>query len=114
MTLTGLNNSSFCMYSHQEFRHQAIVYKALGNERRIAILSILAKRRRNGYELAALLRVSFRAASKHIQKLRLAGIIDGERRGSEVRYYIRKGWNIEGIMQLRNLSSERSSRETVD
>lgn len=61
--------------------------KALGNERRLKIIMLLAARSpRSVGELAEALRLSFRSTSKHLQILKHAGFLENEQVGLTVLY----------------------------
>ncbi len=61
-----------------------LVLRALGNERRLYILSLLAVRAYTGIELAAKLGIHKGAVSKHLHILLRAGLIVSRRKGGAV------------------------------
>jgi DNA-binding transcriptional ArsR family regulator len=76
------------MYTHPHLRQTALVHRALGNERRLHILELLKTEPRTNKELTAKLRIHSTATSKHLRTLRLAKLIEGERKGQSVFFRI--------------------------
>jgi DNA-binding transcriptional ArsR family regulator len=68
------------MVEHQQTRLD-LVFRALGDQTRRAMLERLAKREQTVSELAAPHRMSLAAASKHIQTLERAGLVKRTVRG---------------------------------
>ena len=67
------------------------VLKALANKRRLAILQYLKKEKSATVgDIAAEIKVSFTATSKHLGKLAAADIIEREQRGLEMWYSLAK------------------------
>ena len=72
-----------------ELREQEIIFKALANHRRLSLLAYLKHRKRASVgELAAHLKLSFGATSRHLSLLVRAGFLDSEQKGLQVYYYI--------------------------
>src|SRR5262249_28360260 len=69
------------MVDNQTPRHLDIVFRALGDHTRRAMLERLAKGEQTVGELAAPYRMSLAAASKHIQTLERAGLVQRTVRG---------------------------------
>ncbi len=67
------------------------LFKAVANKRRIAILTVLKKRKsaRVG-EIADQIKLSFKATSKHLGVLYAAGFVDREQKSMEMHYRIMK------------------------
>ncbi len=65
--------------------------KALANRRRLTVLRYLRKQKeaRVG-EIAAVIKLSFKATSRHLQQLSAAGIVERDQRGLEMWYHIGK------------------------
>jgi predicted transcriptional regulator len=74
----------FFMYTHPHLKETALLYRALGNERRLRILELLHDRAYTNKELADELKIHTSATSKHIRTLLLAKLIEGKRTGQEV------------------------------
>ncbi len=63
------------------------ILKALANKRRLAIISLLRKKKEaNVGEIAEVIRLSMKSTSRHLSVLSLADILDREQRSSEVFY----------------------------
>lgn len=67
-------------------REIASFYKALGSPARLTILSLLAKRPLCVNAIARSLKISQPAVSQHLEVLRTAGLVVGERLGVMVHY----------------------------
>jgi len=67
------------------------ILKALANRRRLAILRYLRREKeaRVG-AIAAVIKLSFKATSRHLQQLSAAGIVERDQRGLEMWYRIGK------------------------
>jgi len=64
----------------------ASVYRALGSRPRLKILSLLAKRSLCVNAIASALKMSQPAVSQHLEVLRQAGLVIGERAGVMIHY----------------------------
>lgn len=65
--------------------------KAIANERRLKILTLLAAgRRRKVGDLARALKLSFRSTSRHLQVLKQAGFLEDEQVKLYVYYRLRR------------------------
>jgi DNA-binding transcriptional ArsR family regulator len=60
--------------------------KALANERRLKILRILNNESKSSGDLGSDLHISFKAVSKHLQKLKDTGLVVSEQRGFKSYY----------------------------
>ncbi|MBI2476497.1 MAG: winged helix-turn-helix transcriptional regulator [Candidatus Taylorbacteria bacterium] len=70
-----------------DFRKFERVLKAIGNRRRLAILSYLKKHSEGTVgELAEILRLSFKATSKHLAVLYAAELVEREQRSLQMWY----------------------------
>ncbi|MBM4247288.1 MAG: winged helix-turn-helix transcriptional regulator [Deltaproteobacteria bacterium] len=65
------------------------LFKALGNEHRLAILSTLSARSCCVHEIVESLGISQSLASQHLRVLRTTGLVGTARRGQEVVYSIK-------------------------
>lgn len=64
-------------------------YKMLANQRRLKIISYLAKQpKATVKEIAEAINLSFKATSKHLLLLKHAGFIDSEQVSLEQRYFL--------------------------
>lgn len=67
------------------------ILKALANRRRLAILAYLKKEKEARVtEIAAMIKLSFKATSRHLNLLAGADILEKDQRGLEVYYCIAK------------------------
>lgn len=62
------------------------ICKAIGNERRLAILKYLKNRKMSVGQISQLIHLSFRSVSKHLSVLSGAGLVEAEQ-SSLSRYY---------------------------
>ena len=68
------------------FKAQAQVFKALSHPGRLLMLDELSRGERCVCELAALVGSEMPTVSRHLSQLKNAGIVDDEKRGSQVFY----------------------------
>jgi DNA-binding transcriptional ArsR family regulator len=68
---------------------RAGVFKALAHPSRLLIVDELAQRERCVCELTALVGADISTVSKHLSVLRAAGVVQDERRGSQIWYRLR-------------------------
>lgn len=82
------------MHTHQKYRHYALVHRALGNERRIAILAIFwGEGTQTCAMLVGRLGISEPAVSRHLHILLKAGFLKSKRKGTGVEFSLdRKSW----------------------
>lgn len=64
------------------------IIKALADEKRARILKLLSRGRFCVCELASILRITQPAVSRHLKKLKAAGLIDGEQKGFWTDYFM--------------------------
>lgn len=64
----------------------AQVAQAIANPHRLELLDLLVQAPRSVEQLALLARMSFANASQHLQRLKHAGLVVGERQGTTIRY----------------------------
>gem|GEM_PF-4162634 len=95
------------MYTHPHLRHPALVYRALGNERRLYLMEILRLRKRTGTEITRELKIFPSAVSRHIQLLVRSGLITGLRIGKEVEFSISNNVDVEKLVELQHLFTKR-------
>ncbi|MFC1479592.1 ArsR/SmtB family transcription factor [Planctomycetota bacterium] len=69
---------------------QADIFKALGNENRLVILSMLRKRQLCVKALSCKLDISQPAVSQHLKVLEHAGLIKADKKGAWVHYSVVK------------------------
>ena len=78
---------------HQKVKLMAEVFKALGDSNRLRIIKMLASNMENSLcvvDLAKRLGITQPAASQHIKVLKNIGILEPNREGYHVYYYINK------------------------
>ena len=68
------------------FKAQALVFKALGHPGRLLIVDELSRGERCVCELADMVGSEMPSVSRHLSILRSAGIVDDEKRGTQVFY----------------------------
>lgn len=68
---------------------QARFHKALAHPTRLFIVEELSKRERCVCELTAMIGVEMPTVSRHLSILKAAGILEGEKRGSQVFYHLK-------------------------
>jgi len=67
------------------------ILKALGNERRLKITKLLKENHQmNVGDLGGFLMLSFRSTSKHLHRLKDAGLVESKQIGSAMYYYLSK------------------------
>ena len=69
------------------------VYKALGDETRLRILSLLGRRELCVCDLMAVLKITQSKASRHLSYLKNAGLVQDRREGLWVHYRLSRGSN---------------------
>lgn len=79
MLADGIQPSFFTMHTNKRYRRQALLFHALGSERRLYILELLRRQRYNGVTLAERIGVSYPAISRHLHLLLRAELIDSQR-----------------------------------
>lgn len=75
----------------------SFIFKALGSERRMQIIKMLAKKPVSVIDLSDKLNISFKSVSKHLQKLDREGIITKKRDGKYVYYKLTDLFSGSGI-----------------
>lgn len=73
-------------------RSQARLFRALGHESRLVILTHLARGESCVCDLTEVTGLDQSTVSKHLSLLNASGIVDGERRGHHVYYRITAPW----------------------
>lgn len=86
------------------FSHFAALARALGNEHRLELLVLLAQGAQPVEVLTARTGISFANVSQHLQQLRKAGLVTGQREGKNVIYRLQDGPVIEAISALQALA----------
>ena len=67
-------------------------FKALANRRRLAILRLLKRQKCAAVgEIAGDIKLSFKATSKHLNILCVAGLVDKEQQSLGVQYFLKDG-----------------------
>jgi len=75
----------------------SFIFKALGNERRMAIIKLLSKTPLPVVDISDKLRFSFKSVSKHLQKLEREGIVTKKQEGKFVIYRITDSFSGSGV-----------------
>ncbi len=84
---------------------RARIMKALAHPTRLFIVDQLAERERCVQELADMVEADVSTVSRHLSQLRNAGIVEAEKRGTQVFYSLRVpcvlGWQscVEGVLE---------------
>lgn len=76
--------------SEKDFLKAAEIFKALGNGNRVHIVAALADGEHCVAELTALVKLDISTVSNHLTVLRHVGIVEMEKRGTQVFYTLRK------------------------
>jgi ArsR family transcriptional regulator len=71
------------------YKHQARIIKALAHPTRLFIVDELSRGERCVCELTEMIGVEMPTVSRHLSVLRNAGIVEDEKRGSQVFYRLR-------------------------
>ena len=75
--------------SQAEYRAQAEIIKALAHPTRLFIVDELSRGERCVCELTDMIGVEMPTVSRHLSQLKSAGILEDEKRGSQVFYRLR-------------------------
>jgi len=93
------------------------VLKALGDKNRLRILKVLEKRKMCVCEIADILGITQPSVSRHLKKLKDAGLIGGEQDGLWTNYYLKRkaGRYIEVLLQSlkRWLNEDKTIKEDL-
>ena len=89
---------------HLLLEHLADLTKALANPNRLELLELLAQGPQPVEVLTQRTGLSFANVSQHLQTLKKAGLVIGERDGKNVRYRLQDGPIVEAISGLRRLA----------
>jgi rhodanese-related sulfurtransferase/DNA-binding transcriptional ArsR family regulator len=89
------------------FEHLALVARALGSGARLELLDFLAQGERSVEDLAGVAGLSLANASKHLQQLRTAGLVEARRDGRHVRYRLADERVLDAVAALRVLAEAR-------
>lgn len=73
----------------ERFKAQAKVHKALAHPTRLFIVEELSREERCVCELTEMIGVEMPTVSRHLSVLKAAGILDDEKRGTQVFYRLR-------------------------
>ena len=91
-------------FKHELFTQFAVVGKALSNGNRLELLEFLAQGERSVEDLATVSGLTVANTSRHLQQLRLAGLILNRKEGLKVFYRISDDDVIELLNALRNVA----------
>ncbi|MBI3956923.1 MAG: winged helix-turn-helix transcriptional regulator [Candidatus Kerfeldbacteria bacterium] len=101
------------MHTHPHLRNQALVYRALGNERRLFILQLLKAKPRTGKELIQELGIRAPAVSRHLSVLLQSAIITSLRQKECVLFWLHPKFNLNEALLQHNLFAKRFIIKTV-
>ncbi|MGD2053504.1 MAG: metalloregulator ArsR/SmtB family transcription factor [Gammaproteobacteria bacterium] len=91
-------------FKHDLFSQFAVVGKALGNGNRLELLELLAQGERSVEDLATVSGLTVANTSRHLQQLRLAGLILSRKEGLKVFYRVSDDDVIKLLDALRNVA----------
>lgn len=74
------------MHTRSDIQKESEIFKALGHPRRLAMVKALAAGEMCVCELRSLVDADMSTVSKHLAVLKAAGVVDFEKRGSNVYY----------------------------
>jgi len=86
------------------FEQLAVIARALGSAARLELLDFLAQGGRNVEELAQAADLSVANTSKHLQQLKVAGLVEARRDGKHIRYQLADDRTLDAIRDLRILA----------
>lgn len=95
---------SMASAKHLLLEHLAELTKALANANRLELLELLAQGAQPVEVLAQRTALSFANVSQHLQTLKKAGLVIGERDGKNVRYRLQEGPIVDALSGLRRLA----------
>lgn len=95
---------SMASVKHLLLEHLADLTKALANPNRLELLELLAQGPQPVEVLTQRTGLSFANVSQHLQTLKKAGLVIGERDGKNVRYRLQEGPIVEALSGLRQLA----------
>jgi len=95
---------SMASAKHLLLEHLAELTKALANPNRLELIELLAQGAQPVEVLAQRTGLSFANVSQHLQTLKKAGLVIGERDGKNVRYRLQDGPIVEALSGLRRLA----------
>lgn len=89
----------------RQFSMQVKIFKALAHETRMLVVDELSRGERCVCELTGLAGVDISTMSKHLSVLREAGIVDSEKRGMQVYYWLLTPCVLKLFTCVRNVST---------
>lgn len=95
---------SMASAKHLLLEHLADLTKALANANRLELLELVAQGPQPVEVLTQRTGLSFANVSQHLQTLKKAGLVIGERDGKNVRYRLQDGPIVEAVSGLRRLA----------
>jgi len=94
-------------FKQDVFAHLARIGKALGHANRLELLDFVAQGPRSVDDLAGLCKLSVANASKHLQELRHAGLVQARKKGQRVYYGIAGSDVVALVAMLRHVGEAR-------
>lgn len=86
------------------FEQLAVIGRALGSAARLELLDFLAQGERTVEDLAKAAGLSVANTSKHLQQLKVAGLVEARREGKHIRYRLSDDRAIDAVSDLRALA----------
>jgi rhodanese-related sulfurtransferase/biotin operon repressor len=90
------------------FEQLAIVARALGSAARLELLDFLAQGERSVDDLARVAGLSLANASKHLQQLKAAGLVQARREGKRILYVMADDLVLDAVAALRGIAESRN------
>jgi ArsR family transcriptional regulator len=72
----------------ERYEHRARIMKALGHPTRLFIVDELSRGKRCVHELTGMIEADTSTVSKHLSILKESGIVDYEKHGTQMHYYL--------------------------
>jgi len=99
-------------FKHQIFNHFALIGKALSSPNRLELIDFLMQGERNVESLSKISGLTFANTSRHLQQLKIAGLVNQRKEGQQVFYSI-SGDRILSLMEiLRKVAEENNAAVT--
>jgi DNA-binding transcriptional ArsR family regulator len=98
----------------EHYRRHAAICRVLTDPKRLMLLDVLRGGERSVGELAEVIGVSLPNASQHLAVLRTAGLVDGRRVGTTVRYELAEPAIVEACDVIDRIVRRRTNETVVD
>jgi rhodanese-related sulfurtransferase/predicted transcriptional regulator len=90
------------------FEHLALIARALGSGARLELLDFLGQGERSVEDLARVAGLGVANASKHLQQLKAAGLVQARRDGKRIRYVMTDDRVLDAVAALRGIAEARN------